>query len=337
MAKNSSFNNSFKNSGNNSQTASLSPTKSSLAPSLILSWKDLFGLAATVFCTYQARHISHLETCLHGQDARIAELERFVLQHSVSLALPTLTTEAVLNNNTNNISLMKNDDAEEVEEYEHAPHSHYAIDMINGEPVNPEREYSMADFESIFHVYPLWEVEETEEASLFLHQNNVWEEQYYRDNFDDIAPLAAKAAHFFESLKHEDNNKIYVKWESKETGFGLYAREPFKKGDIVGLYTGVLYADWSHLNQDIDTDYTWDYPSETGNYPHGISFGVDGRERGNYLRFANHIGEESNTKSFFMPYNNRWNVFYVAVKDIEAGAAITSDYGSDYFDDRPLH
>ena len=61
-----------------------------------------------------------------------------------------------------------------------------------------------------------------------------------------------------------------------------------------------------------------------------------GREKGNYLRFSNHIGENGNAKVFFLPYNNRWNAFYIAVKDIPAGAAITTDYGEYYFNDRPL-
>ena len=47
-------------------------------------------------------------------------------------------------------------------------------------------------------------------------------------------------------------------------------------------------------------------------------------------------GAESNTKPYFIPYNNRWHIFYVAVKDIKVGDAITSDYGADYFDARPM-
>lgn len=199
-----------------------------------------------------------------------------------------------------------------------------------------DAEYTLADFEHIFHVIPLRKNEETAEATKLLSQNIVWDEKEYRNNFYYIAPLAGKVADFFEKLPHRKDDKMYVKWESKETGFGLYTKDPIRKGDIVDLYPGILDADWEYLSEDKDTDYMWVYPSETGNYTHGVSFGVDGREKGSYLRFANHAGEKSNTKTFFLPYNNRWNVFYVAVKDISAGEAITSDYGSDYFEDRPL-
>ena len=199
-----------------------------------------------------------------------------------------------------------------------------------------DTEYTLADFEHIFHVTPIREVEETAEATKLLNQNNVWEEKEYNDNFKSIAPLAGKVADFFENLPHRQDNKMYVKWESKETGFGLYTRVPIKKGDIVDVYAGILDADWEYLGEDRDTDYMWVYPSETGNYTHGVSFGVDARVKGNYLRFGNHAGEKSNTKTFFLPFNNRWKVFYVAVKDISAGEAITADYGSDYFEDRPL-
>jgi len=199
-----------------------------------------------------------------------------------------------------------------------------------------DTEYTLADFEHIFHVIPIRDIEETEEATKLLNQNNVWEEKEYYDNFKNIAPLAGKVADFFENLPHRQDNKMYVKWESKETGFGLYTRVPIKKGDIVDVYAGILDADWEYLGEDRDTDYMWVYPSETGNYTHGVSFGVDARVKGNYLRFGNHAGEKSNTKTFFLPFNNRWKVFYVAVKDISAGEAITADYGSDYFEDRPL-
>ena len=194
----------------------------------------------------------------------------------------------------------------------------------------------MADFERIFHVTPLWEVEEQPGATELLNQNIVWEESRYHKKFGQISAMAGKVAEFFENLQHKDKNQLYVKWESKKTGFGLYTRVPFKAGDIVDLYTGVLYEDWEYLNNYIDTDYTWNYPSKTGNYPHGVEFGVDARLKGNYMRFSNHAGNECNSDAFFLPYNNRWNVFYVAIKDIPAGAAITTDYGSSYFETRPL-
>ena len=54
------------------------------------------------------------------------------------------------------------------------------------------------------------------------------------------------------------------------------------------------------------------------------------------MRFANHAGEKANTIPRLMPYNNRWHVFYVAVRDINVGEAITSDYGPHYFQDRPV-
>lgn len=77
----------------------------------------------------------------------------------------------------------------------------------------------------------------------------------------------------------------------------------------------------------------WDYLT-TSNNGKEVSLGLDGRLQGNYFRFVNHIGEESNTKAHFIPYNDQWYVFYVCVKDIKGGEELTTDYGEAYFETR---
>lgn len=129
----------------------------------------------------------------------------------------------------------------------------------------------MKDFFEVFHVEPLFDVEgstqyvklltsiEQPSATPLLSDNIVWFEPYYRNNFHDIAPLVSQATAFMKNLAPIDNMRVCVKWESKETGFGLYAKDTFGRGEIVGLYTGELYAAWDHLDIDLDTDYTCIY------------------------------------------------------------------------------
>ena len=69
----------------------------------------------------------------------------------------------------------------------------------------------MADFEQIFHVTPLWEVEELPEATELINQNNVWEEKRYRRKFVQISAMAGKVADFFENLEHRDKKPTLCK------------------------------------------------------------------------------------------------------------------------------
>ncbi|KAJ3371961.1 hypothetical protein HDU91_004735 [Kappamyces sp. JEL0680] len=283
------------------------------------SWNltSVLGIASTLMCAWQMNHAAHLQDLVHRQETQIAQLQQII----------ALATPATLHPANQTASAV----------HEHAPHSHYNIPLVDGVPVEPDREYFMADFEAVFNVKPLFKVVETAEATAMLDKHDIYSEQYYQDNLDDIKDIIPLCTGY---LKNEvyidspvDNGKLAVKWESKETGFGLYAKQAFKAGDIVGVYTGVLYA-VHDLDEQPDTDYTWDYSSD--GHVAGWSFGTDGREQGNYLRFANHVGASSNTKPFTIPYNNRWHQFYMAVRDIAAGEAVTSDYGEAYFEDRPM-
>ncbi|KAI8892899.1 hypothetical protein BC833DRAFT_610314, partial [Globomyces pollinis-pini] len=69
-----------------------------------------------------------------------------------------------------------------------------------------------------------------------------------------------------------------------------------------------------------------------GAYP--VDIGVDARKAGNYMRFANHVGDSSNSQPLYVVFENRRHVLYVAEKDIKAGQEITTNYGSNYFNTR---
>ena len=71
-------------------------------------------------------------------------------------------------------------------------------------------EYSIADFERVFHVTPLLEVEETPEATKLLDQNNVWKEMVSIDHSKAIAQFAGKVTEWFENLGNQNMNRLYV-------------------------------------------------------------------------------------------------------------------------------
>ena len=94
-----------------------------------VSWRELLGLAVVVTCFY---HISNIESALHLQESKIAELER-----------PFRENEPVYMNGeatpAGNLSSAQPALVEPV----HAPHSHYAIEMIDGVPVNPGMQFTV--------------------------------------------------------------------------------------------------------------------------------------------------------------------------------------------------
>jgi SET domain-containing protein len=77
----------------------------------------------------------------------------------------------------------------------------------------------------------------------------------------------------------------------------------------------------------------WNYQSKEFDGKQ-IALGLDAREKGNYMRFINHKGPDCNAEAEYIPFNNLWYVYYIAVKDIAPGEEITTDYGSNYFDSR---
>jgi hypothetical protein len=213
----------------------------------------------------------------------------------------------------------------------HAPHAGYLKNIPTQAndsriPLDPLRTYSYDDFESIFEVKPLHVQVLTEQAKELLGDHDPKTDQYFSDfkeeimeNYEDFTKYIDQGSH-----EQEDRERYEIKWASIQSGFGLFAKKDIKEGEIVGLYTGEVTADVDN------TDYMWDYlTSKVGDKE--VSLGLDARLTGNYFRFVNHIGDEANTKPFFIPYNNQWYVFYVCVKDIKAGEELTTDYGEAYF------
>jgi SET domain-containing protein len=128
-------------------------------------------------------------------------------------------------------------------------------------------------------------------------------------------------------MKH-DIDTLYVMWSSPVLGYGLFAKTFIKRGDIIGMYCGIV-----NFNSENDnTDYRWKYPTSTKSIHENC--GIDARVCGNYLRFVNHDNEHTNVQIEFVSFENRWYLLYIAIVCIQKDCELFTNYGERYFASR---
>ena len=118
---------------------------------------------------------------------------------------------------------------------------------------------------------------------------------------------------------------VFIGKVSKTVGYGLFARGRIAKGAIVGQYTGVVRNE--DLKKDRSNGYTFTY--DPFNQLHMV---VDAKEKGNYMRFANHSAKYANMAPRLV-YNEprkSWHVLLVATKEIRSGDQVLFNYGHQY-------
>ena len=189
---------------------------------------------------------------------------------------------------------------------DHAPHSRYLYNLETLKedsriPVNVDREFSYDDFKPIFEVDPLHQIVFTPKVLELIDDHNATTDEYYADYADDIEMYQKKFHDLLdaESLEERDREYMTVKWVSVFEGFGVFAKKDIKEGDLIGRYTGEVKLD------NPNTDYTWTYMTTEINGEY-VDLGVDGENRGNYLRFINHKGEDRNCEAEYVIHKNRW-------------------------------
>ncbi|KAJ3261735.1 hypothetical protein HK103_004686 [Boothiomyces macroporosus] len=197
-------------------------------------------------------------------------------------------------------------------------------------PLDIDREYTVADFKKYFNVHPLHEVVFDNQLKIFLDLNHLTIDTESFKFPPDLAEYEQQIKSLIDSPPQNDD-RFVVKWSSKETGFGLFAKKPISKGDIIGIYTGVV-----NLYPDKNGDFIWHISQIK--LPNGqmYNLGINGRKAGNYLRFINHIGKSANVLPLRIPYKGKIHCIYRAVKDIEIGQELFTDYGEGYFQNRKM-
>ncbi|MEY9495576.1 SET domain-containing protein [Bradyrhizobium elkanii] len=114
------------------------------------------------------------------------------------------------------------------------------------------------------------------------------------------------------------SNKPYRVGRSR-TGLGLFATKPIKKGTKIIRYFGPLLDSKKKDEDAIENKYLFELTNR---------WTIDGSVRENVARYINHACRP-NAESDVRPRKRK--VFIRAIKDIEPGAEINYDYGTDYF------
>jgi SET domain-containing protein len=100
-------------------------------------------------------------------------------------------------------------------------------------------------------------------------------------------------------------------------GLGLFADEDIKKGTYIIQYIGKKITNKEATER--PNKYIFDLNSR---------YSLDGSSRMNVARYVNHVCKIYNTDSC----DDKGKIFYEANRDIKKGEEITTDYGTEYFD-----
>ena len=133
-------------------------------------------------------------------------------------------------------------------------------------------------------------------------------------------------------VKNKTLAPMYLKFISPKVGYGIFAAEIIHKGDFIGIYSGELRPFITKNGEESGTEFAWEYL--------GTMFGdqrilVDGKYRGNDLRFINH-SKNPNTKVAYLFVDGMWYVVYIAQEEIKKGQQLTVSYGESYWSTREI-
>ncbi|KAI8895432.1 hypothetical protein BC833DRAFT_601349 [Globomyces pollinis-pini] len=200
--------------------------------------------------------------------------------------------------------------------------------------MNPEQEYTYEDFQSKFNIVYLENTEYDPDLDVILDGNELTSEQIYIDSKQVYDENTKFASDYLTGgpYKSDHMKKMVIKWSSKETGFGIFAKQDLVKDTILGSYTGKVNFGFGNA------DYVWAIPTKLipvdPSQGKEIELGIDSSQAGNYLRFINHHDTGFNCKAILVPFDNRWYILYVTIRDIQKGEELLTNYGTKYFETR---
>ncbi|KAI9146510.1 hypothetical protein BKA69DRAFT_1045089 [Paraphysoderma sedebokerense] len=201
-----------------------------------------------------------------------------------------------------------------------------------GHLVEQEHRILMEDFLAYFGVEPIHNIVVDPAIQHLIDAHNIYEDPYYKENAAEMEYRVRRYKSWIERGTVGDK-RFYVKFTDNTRGYGLFANSHIRKGDVLGVYTAEL------TNRSWTTDYTWTYHSSVkGDDGKPLELGLDAKEKGNWFRFVNHAdkAEDLNCEVAYVPYNNIWQVLYVATAPIAKDQEILVSYGESYWQARQL-
>lgn len=120
-----------------------------------------------------------------------------------------------------------------------------------------------------------------------------------------------------------------IRWIDDILEYGLFAERPFKKGEYIAEFTGVVHS--VTVTETPYQTYCLKYPARWTAFS---NITVDAKWQGNETRFANHSYNPNMTPKLCIEKTLLHTVFF-ANRDIAAGEQLTWNYGEQYWRHRP--
>lgn len=154
--------------------------------------------------------------------------------------------------------------------------------------------------------------------------------QEYAQSHENIQEFSKK---HYNQVLHYELAPMYLQWISKDIGYGVFAKENIAQDDFIGVYAGeVRLIRTADDAMPEDVDYAWYYPINAFN---GSRLLIDGKFKGNELRFINH-DQNPNTKCINVFVNGLFYMCYIAIRKIAKDEQLTISYGDGYWSSRKI-
>jgi len=161
-----------------------------------------------------------------------------------------------------------------------------------------------------------------------LKEYDVNDDEKMKEHPEEYKVNSAMYGKYLEADYFKNDDRFYIQFIDKQKGFGLFAFKEIKQNDVIGVYTGLITMELG--KKMFDTRYLFHITSIK--HPHTgakAELYIDARAAGNQLRFVNH-DSNPNCEAIYVPYNNMWNVIFVAKRDIAINEEITISYGKSF-------
>lgn len=120
---------------------------------------------------------------------------------------------------------------------------------------------------------------------------------------------------------------VVLRWIDPRIGWGVFAARPFKAGEFIAEYLGVLRK---KRRADRYNAYCFAYVSEAGR---ATSFVIDAKEHANIARYVNH-SQKPNVEPVLATIGLRTHLILLTKRPIREGEQLCYDYGPDYWTKR---
>lgn len=160
---------------------------------------------------------------------------------------------------------------------------------------------------------------------------NPYDTDYFKADPEYVQKLSQQ---YYDDVVHAKLAPMYLKFISPVVGYGIFATRAIQKDEFIGVYAGELrHVRWGQKDFKEDVDYAWYYTVDGAD---GKKMIVDGKYRGNELRFINHA-KHPNTKRIDVIVDGVFYICYVATRYIPQDTQLTVSYGEGYWTTRNIN